>query len=171
MLPPGVSNKPEFVALLRALHRHQVELVVVGGLAAILEGVPMYTVDLDFVYRVEPANLERLLAALSEIGATYRDPAGRTIKPDVGRLATNRLNLMDSPLGNVDALREIAPGWRFEDLVTRSHQVELSGMTVRVLNLEAVLESKEAADRPKDRAVLFVLRNTLEIRRRQGQPP
>src|SRR5688572_27384868 len=115
LLPPGVS-KPEFLDLLRALDRNGVEFVVVGGVAAILEGVPMYTVDLDVVYQVEPANVERLLAALVELEAIYRDPAGRTIKPDLEGLATNRMNLMDSRSGHLDAMREIAPGWRFEDL-------------------------------------------------------
>ena len=169
MLPPGAS-KTEFLTLLRALDGHNVEFVVVGGVAAILEGTPIYTVDLDVVYRVEPANLERLLAALSGLEATYRDPAGRIIKPDLNRLATNRMSLMKTSAGDLDAMREIAPGWRFEDLVERSHRVEVFGMNLRVLDLAAVIESKEAADRPKDRAVLFVLRNTLEMRRRQGLP-
>lgn len=163
-------NEGDSLALLRALHDHGVKFVVVGGLAAILQDVPMRTLDIAIVYQADPANLGRLSAALLRIGATYRDPAGRSIKPDVERLMTNGTNLIQTPASIVDAMREIAPGWRFEDLVERSHRVEVSGMSLRVLDLAAVIESKEAADRPKDRADLFVLRNTLEMRRRQGLP-
>ncbi|HET9767225.1 MAG TPA: hypothetical protein VFS60_10275 [Thermoanaerobaculia bacterium] len=163
-------DEGDSLALLRALHDQGVKFVVVGGLAALLQGVPIRTLDIAVVYQADPANFERLSAALSRTGATYRDPAGRTIKPDVERLMTNGMNLMQTPASILDAMREIAPGWRFEDLVERSHLAEVSGMNLRVLDLAAVIESKEAADRPKDRAALFVLRNTLEMRRRQGLP-
>ena len=164
----AVSTKSELFALLRALHDHGVEFVVVGGVAAILEGVAMPTYDVAVVYQVEAANLGRLMTALSDLDATYRDPAGRTIKPNVERLATNRMHLLQTPASILDAMKEIAPSWKFEDLVERSHRVELSGMNLRVLELAAVVESKVATDRPKDRAELFVLRNTLEMRSRQG---
>jgi hypothetical protein len=41
---------------------------------------------------------------------------------------------------------------------------ELSGLRVRVLALEAVIRSKEHADRDKDRAALPVLRRTLALK-------
>jgi predicted nucleotidyltransferase len=47
-------------------------------------------------------------------------------------------------------------------------EIELEGARVRVLRLERVIRAKEAAGRPKDLAVLPVLRATLEqIRSRQ----
>lgn len=45
----------------------------------------------------------------------------------------------------------------------------LRGRVVRVLELGAVIESKEEANRPKDLAVLPVLRETLAARRRRGE--
>lgn len=157
-------DEDDVLALLRALDGDSVEFVVVGGLAAILQGAPIGPLDVAVVYQAEPANVERLLAALLKMGATYRDPAGRSIKPNVERLMTNRMNLMQTSASILDITSEIAPGWRFEDLIERSHPMELAGMNLRVLDLAAVIESKEAADRPIDRAVLHALRHAGYLR-------
>ena len=161
-------DEAEPLPVLRALHDHAVEFVVVGALAAILEDAPINTFDVAVVYQGEPTNLERLLAALTELDATYRDATGRFIRPDLERLATNRINLLQTPVGVLDAMTEIAPGWRFEDLVERSRRMEIWGMNLRVLNLASLIESKGAVGRPMDHAVMLVLRNSLEMRRNQG---
>lgn len=51
----------EFAELLRA---HGVEYLLVGGYALAAHGHPRYTGDIDFWIAPEPANIERLLAAL-----------------------------------------------------------------------------------------------------------
>jgi hypothetical protein len=40
-----------FLEILKVLSRHQVEFILVGGVAAILEGAPVSTLDLDIVVR------------------------------------------------------------------------------------------------------------------------
>lgn len=42
--------------------RHEVELIIVGGVAAVLEGAPILTLDLDILYHQTPENTTRLLA-------------------------------------------------------------------------------------------------------------
>ena len=81
--------KTEILALIRALADHGVEYVVVDGVAAILEGAPVATLDLDIVYPAEEDNLERLEAMLTEHEARYRDPAGRDIRPTAARFCTH----------------------------------------------------------------------------------
>jgi hypothetical protein len=61
-------------------------------------------------------------------------------------------------------MTSIAPGWTWEELLPRSHAIETAGMTLRVLNLEAVIESKQAAGRAKDHAALPLLREVLRQR-------
>jgi hypothetical protein len=61
-------------------------------------------------------------------------------------------------------LSTVGSGATFEDLEARSRVVDLEGLSVRVLNLDAVIETKEQANRPKDLAVLPVLRETLRMR-------
>lgn len=47
-----------------SLHRYQVKYVVIGGIAAVLRGVPRATFDLDILIEATPDNSQRLLNAL-----------------------------------------------------------------------------------------------------------
>lgn len=158
--------KPDLLALLSALSRYDVEHVVVGGVAAILEGAPISTLDLDIVYRVEEANLHRLQAMLADLEARYRDPAGREIETTVERLRRNQVNLLETRDGLIDAMQEIGAGWSYDDLLPRTQTRRVGDLEVPVLDLAAVIETKRATGRDKDTAMLPVLLRTLEMRRR-----
>jgi hypothetical protein len=70
--------------------------------------------------------------------------------------------------GDFDCLGAIGEGVAYEQLLERTVEMGLSGgLTIRVLGLPALIEAKEQAGRPKDLAVLPVLRATLdELKRR-----
>jgi hypothetical protein len=66
--------------MIRGLHEAQVELVIVGGLAAVLHAVPILTEDLDIVHRRTPENVARRLAWLLAHDAYNRfDLANRRV--------------------------------------------------------------------------------------------
>lgn len=155
-----------FRELLEVLLGHEVDFLVVGATAAVLGGAPLTTFDLDVVFEPSPENRARLLAALTEIDAVYVDPLRRGIRPTDERLAAHRLSLFETRLGRLDVLSSIEPGWVWEDLLLRSDPVETEGMTVRVLQLEAVIESKLATGRAKDHAAVPLLREVLRQRRK-----
>ena len=162
-MPP---TEVRFDEALAVLARHEVEFLVVGGIAAILQGSPLTTLDLDVVYDTSEANCRRLVEALAEMDASYADPAGRTIRPDVERLRSLRVHLLDTRLGRVDLMRTVGEGLGFEELIGRTLEIEVDASRVRILELEAVIETKEQAGRPKDRAHLPFLRQLLaEIQR------
>jgi len=160
-----VDATPRFGELLRLLARHGVEHVVVGATAAVLAGAPMTTFDLDVVFAPNPENRSRLLAALAELDAVYWDPLGRRLRPDADRLETLRHHQLETRLGRLDLMREIGRAQGWPEVRARSHAVRLGDLTERVLDLEAVIESKEADNREKDRAALPLLRETLRLRR------
>ncbi|HEV7518403.1 MAG TPA: hypothetical protein VGR07_19070 [Thermoanaerobaculia bacterium] len=160
------SPSVKFLGILRVLLRHGVDFFVVGGVAAQLEGAPILTLDLDILYDKAPENVERLLAALRELKARYRDPAGRHIEPDRTKLETFRINLLLTELGALDVLGAIGNGFTYQDLLDRTISYELGEARVRVLELAAVIETKEQANRDKDRAALPVLRQTLAMKNR-----
>lgn len=140
-----------------------------GGVAAQLEGAPILTLDLDVLYDKTPENLVRLLAALHELEARYRDPAGRHIEPDLVKLETMRMHLLLTRLGALDVLGVIGNGLTYQDLSGRTISYELGEERVRVLELAAVIETKEHANRDKDRAVLPVLKQTLAMKTHSEQ--
>jgi hypothetical protein len=162
--------KTELLGTLRALVAADVRFVVVGGVAAILAGAILNTRDVDVVCALDEDNLTRLAALLARLDAVYRDPAGRRIEPTMERLRTQRVNLLSTDLGDLDVLHEIGNAWRYETLVPWSRWEEVEDMRVLVLGLGRLIEAKEIANRPKDRAALFVLRHTLEMRKQRGLP-
>lgn len=157
--------RPRFLELLRLLAHQEIDFIVVGGVAAILEGVPITTLDLYILYDREPQNLKRLLTALQAVHARYRDPAGRHIEPTIERLATLRQNLLQTDLGPLDVLSEIGAHSTYQNLLPYTRVREVADLQIRVLELAQVIETKEQAGRDKDLAMLPVLRRTLELRR------
>lgn len=149
------------VALLRALHRHGVDLIVVGMTAGVLQGAPVVTLDLDIVYSRAGENLERLIAALAELRAVFRgDP--RRIPPNVSHLESQGHKLLETALGDLDVLGTLDEGLDYEDLLPDAVTVEVDDMPLKVLSLRRLIEIKERAGRPKDLAALPVLRSTLD---------
>lgn len=168
MRPP---ERPQFAELLATLVRHHVDFVVVGGAAAVLAGVWQATDDLDVVPSLDRGNLERLLAALVELEAIYADPAGRTIRPDLDKLAGSRMSLLRTRLGRLDLIRSIGHDRDYGALLDRSSLVALDGTPVRTLDLETLIEAKEVAGRDKDREHLLRLREALRLKRLMQKPP
>jgi hypothetical protein len=154
--------------LLAVLVAHDVDFIVVGMTAGILQGVPSITLDLDVVHKRTPENIERLLRALAELDALYRhDP--RQLRPKESHLASPGPQLLTTKYGDLDCLGTIGEGRSYEDLASETVEMQIAtGGRIRVLKLRALIESKEQSGRPKDLAVLPLLRGTLdEIERRQ----
>jgi hypothetical protein len=149
---------PRFAELLAVLHDHGVEFIVVGGVAAVLEGAPVSTFDLDIVPRWSPENLDRLADALVAVEAFYR---GRDIQPTRDRLESPGHHLLETRLGALDVLGTVSPRRRFEDLERSTVDYELEGRRYRVLDLETQIDVKRHVGREKDRAVLPILERTL----------
>jgi hypothetical protein len=158
-----------FRDLLVALVNGDVAFIVVGGVAAVLEGAPMSTFDLDIVYALDEENLTRLARVLWDLEAIYVDPAGRSIRPDVDRLRGGGHHLLRTRYGRLDVLGSVGADQVFEDLLPKSRTREIHGLEVSVLTLEALIATKEIAGRSKDRAALHLLRETLEERRNRDQ--
>jgi hypothetical protein len=159
--------RARFAEILRLLAAHDVEFVVVGMTAGILHGVPVTTVDLDVVHRRSPENVARLLRVLAELDAVYRhDP--RHLRPGESHLVGPGHQLLTTTYGDLDCLGAIDQGRGYEELVEQTVEMSLGGgLAVRVLSLPALIEAKERSGRPKDLAVLPMLRATLdEVRRR-----
>ena len=63
--------------ILKKLVDHRVNFIVVGGVSAVLRGAPTSTFDLDVVHSRKAANVRRLLTALQELDAHYREQMAR----------------------------------------------------------------------------------------------
>jgi predicted nucleotidyltransferase len=152
----------KLVATLRRLCESEIEFILVGGLAAVLNGAPVQTFDVDIVYSREPGNIDRLLVVLQSFDAIFRVQPERRLRPDRSHLAGGgHLNLLTS-LGPLDLLGSIGQNLAFSDLLPHSHEMDVGrGIRVRVLNLSTLISIKEQLASEKDLAMLPILRRTL----------
>ena len=154
---------PSFREILEILNKYKVEYIVVGGVAAVIQGAPITTFDLDTLVRVEGGNAERLLKALSELEACYREHQ-TPLKPTKEDVMAGGHMLLMTRAGPLDVLGFIGNGRRYEDLISVSSEIGMTVGTLRVLDLEELIRQKKILDRPKDRAVADLLEEALRSR-------
>ena len=166
--PEDGMSRPDFTAALRVLVECGVDFVVVGGIAAVLQSVPVNTFDLDVVHSTEPANIARLLTALDRLDAYYRLQPERRLRPDETHLSSPGHQLLMTRFGPLDVLGSIGKGRRYTDLLPHVTEMDVGeGIRVRVLDLETLIATKEEAGQEKDLAALPWLRSVLEESRRR----
>jgi hypothetical protein len=148
-------SEPDYRPLdvLRVLARHRVRFVLIGGLASSAWGSPVITGDVDICYARDRVNLERLAAALQQLGAKLR---GRGIRDDLPfQLDAATLEAGDSftfltSAGSVDILGTPSGTSGFKDLVAGASELEIGGEAVMVAGLDDLIRMKRAAARTKD---------------------
>jgi hypothetical protein len=144
--------------MLRVLVEQEVDLIVVGGIAARLRGAPLLTQDVDITPSDEHKNLGRLVVALQVLEARLRsatEPGGVHIPFDPTLLEAATVWTLTTKFGDLDLVMSPAGTDGYRDLVRDADEL-------LVASLADVIRSKEAAGREKDRAALPLLRRTLE---------
>lgn len=146
---------------LAALNAHQVRYVLIGGLAATVHGSAIPTFDVDIVPEPTEDNLKRLSAALTDMKARVRVEGvedGLPFAHDAGSLAAMRVLNLVTNVGDLDVTLYPAGVEDFTQWDLGATDLVILGVPTRVAALGDVIRSKEAADRPKDRATLPMLR-------------
>lgn len=159
------ASGTDLLLIMRTLAEHGVDYIIVGGVGAVLQGAPIATFDLDLVHARTPENIGRLLAALAVLDADYRGRGPQKIRPTGSLLASTGHHLLMTRAGPLDLLGTIGGGHDYDSLLAHTNVLDLGEhLYVRVLNLETLIRTKEEAGRDTDRAVLPILRRTLEER-------
>jgi hypothetical protein len=152
-----------FLRILQLLERHGVEYVVVGGVAAVLQGAPVTTFDIDALFKVDAANADRLLAVLEALDARFREH--RELRPTRDDLLAGGHLLLMTNSGPFDVLGFIGDGKRYEDVAGNTATMVIGDLSVRVLELETLIAEKRALGRDKDIAMVRLLEAVLRRRR------
>ncbi|MGH2911614.1 MAG: nucleotidyl transferase AbiEii/AbiGii toxin family protein [Solirubrobacteraceae bacterium] len=150
--------------LLRRLTDGQVDFVVIGGVAVIMQGAPRFTKDLDICYATATQNLDRLGVVLTSLNARLRGidedvpfiPDGRTLRH-------TQILTLTTPDGNLDLLVKPDGSPNYNTLRERANQVDIGGFTVRIASIEDMIAMKRASARAQDLVDL----ESLEIARRR----
>jgi hypothetical protein len=154
--------------LLTTLARHQVRYVLIGAVAARLQGFPRLTADLDVTPAADADNLTHLAAALRELGArvfTESVPEGLAFDCTPRALARGRLWNLITVAGRLDLVFQPSGTSGYDDLVEHAIAFEVFGSRIVVASLADIIRSKEAADRPQDWQDVILMREMLQRER------
>ena len=106
----GESTSVNLGALLEGLIEAGVDFILVGGLAAVVQGAPITTMDVDIVHNQSPENIAKLLSFLKSINAFHRRPDDKVIEPKEGDISGLGHALFTTRLGPLDVLAVIEEG-------------------------------------------------------------
>lgn len=156
---------PRLLELIELLEHHQVEFILIGGLAAVLHGAPIATYDIDICYARSAKNLDRLAGALRELQPTLRGaPPDLPFRLDAESLALGSNFTFSTVLGPLDLLGYVEPLGTYENLLIHADLMDLNKHQIRVISLDDLLTIKRYIGRPKDRAALDQLEAIRRLR-------
>jgi hypothetical protein len=141
-------------ALFAALSGRGVRFIIIGMGAAVLEGAPIATQDLDVWF--ERVDDDRVKLAATDAGGFWISGSGLQ-PPSFGGDGLDRIDVVLTAHG-LDA---------FATEYARSVEREIEGVTLRVLPLDRVIASKRSTNRAKDAAQLPALEATLLARHKR----
>ena len=145
----------QLTPLLKRLSEHEVEFVIVGGIAATVHGSVRFTADLDVCAPLDQPNVTRIINALRGLNPRFR------FRPDKMRMweeperfkSFKNLNLL-TDWGVLDILGEVSGVGTYQQVAALAAPADLGGVVCKVLDLDALIAAKRAANRPKDRAAI-----------------
>lgn len=147
--------------LLATLQRHEVEYTVIGGVAVQVHGHRRTTKDLDLIPDPDRANLERLAAALVELGAHPRDLPGGP--PTAEHLqAAPVVPPLTTDHGELHVLREVPGAPAYADLRARALVIDFDGIAIAIAGLDDLIAMKRASGRPSDARDIAALTALLD---------
>lgn len=141
---PNIFNE-DFRDFINALNKHQVEYLLVGGYAVILNGYRRTTGDMDIWVKVTPENHRKLLNAYLSFGLPTIDISEENF------LNNNEIEVFTYGIPPVCIdIMKIVKGCNFEEAYLLSNIFDEEGLLIRFIHINTLIQSKKAAGRYKD---------------------
>jgi len=159
------SRRTEFDprAILAALERNYVDYVLIGGLAQVLRGADYVTAGVDICPSFAAGNLERLTAAIADLGATRVD--GEPLEVTDSALGNETVISLASSAGALQIIGSPAGAPKgYVDLrraATKEHLGQ--GIQPLVASVGDLARIAAAVDRDQDLPRLGQLRRIMEL--------
>ncbi|MFP4036875.1 MAG: nucleotidyl transferase AbiEii/AbiGii toxin family protein [Desulfobacteraceae bacterium] len=157
------SNKPYLIEIICSLADHGVKFIICGGMAAVYHGVERMTMDLDISLDMTPGNAQKFLEAIRELGLEPRAPVPAESLLDssaLSRFVTDKnarvFTFWDpsSPYRQIDVF--LTDDQAYPCLEGSTVPARVDGRTVKVLNMEKLLEIKSCMENPRDKDKLDI---------------
>jgi len=115
----------------KSFQQHEVRYVVIGGIAAVLYGIPRATFDLDILVEATPENAQRLLDALIDVGM------GTATLTNVDEILANEITIFKDRV-RID-VQISTPGLQFETAWERKKTMKYQGQIFYVVSLDDLI--------------------------------
>ena len=135
----------DFSDFIRALNKHEVDYMVVGGFAVIIHGYNRTTGDLDVWVRQSRENYTKLIAAFKDFGM----PLNALDEED---FLNNTKDVYT--FGRVPVCIEIltaVKGLTFEESFPHSSKLPIDGVPLNVIDVRDLIKAKKASGRLQDK--------------------
>lgn len=133
-----------------SFQKHEVKYLVIGGIAAVLHGVPRATFDLDILIEATPENAQRLLDALLDAGL------GTAVLTTVDDLLAHEITIFRDRI-RID-VQISTPGISFRAAWERRDEMKYGEQRFYVASRVDLIASKLAAGREVDLEDVRLLR-------------
>jgi hypothetical protein len=125
-----------------SFQKHNVRYVVIGGIAAVLHGVPRATFDLEIFIEATQENAQKLLDALLEANL------GTASLISADELLAHEITIFQDRV-RID-VQTLTPGLEFDDAWKDREIMEYQGQEFIVVSKHGLIASKKAAGREVD---------------------
>jgi len=125
-----------------SFQKHDVKYLVIGGIAAVLYGVPRATFDLDILIEATQENVRHLLDALLDSGI------GTASLTHIDEILSNEITIFKDRV-RIDVQIK-TPGIRFKDAWKRKKTMNYNNQAFYIVCMEDLIASKKAAGRSVD---------------------
>jgi hypothetical protein len=137
----------DFKEFLKLLNANKVEYLLIGGYAVGYYGYPRATADMDIWIAMNPANADRIVAALKEFGFNSPD-----LSPNLF-LKEKQIIRMGVPPFRIELATTIS-GVGFDECYKKRVVAELDGVQTNLISLPHLKANKKASARHQDIADL-----------------
>ena len=137
--------------IITALVADGIKFVVIGGVAATIQGSARFTNDIDICYEPSDDNIEHLAARLRRWNAYLRGvERGLPFTMDARTFRTTPIMTLTTEAGNIDVMDDVKGVGDYAAVLKASEVFEIGDVEFRSLSLDALIASKRAVRRPKD---------------------
>lgn len=143
---------PYLEQIAKLFNELKLDAVMIGNAAASLQGAPVTTVDIDFLFRRTPSNILKLKRFAKAMGLVIYNPFYPAAQ--MFRLSRDSDHLQLDFCIRIDGIRS------YESLRSRATAVAFGDQPLLVASMADIIKSKRAAGRPQDLAILVTLEDT-----------
>jgi hypothetical protein len=156
----------DFISLLERLVTNEVDFVIVGDYAGVVYGCTYVNQGIDICCDFSPANLLALQRAVSDLNPVHRmTPKKQKLKLTEKTCAHFKNLYLDTKEGQLDCLSHIDGLGEYHRVKQESELIEVEDTKMRVLSLDALIRTKRAMNRPRDREAISQLEAIKELRK------